>query len=387
MNITVNRLFSIKKLGIWCTICLFSATLFLNGSISANASTSQSVLSISRGGTNAQTQNEALTNLGINNIINENSTNLTFPDAKTVYDYTKFETTFCSNKYVAVTGIEVLDGRIAYSYDAKNWSEISLTPVVDWEAVTCANGRFVAAGRNGYITYSDNGIDWQTPFYLGSSATLQYDFFTLTYGNDRFVAAGRNGYITYSTTGEKGSWATLYKGPLNMPFFSIKYGADKFVATIYNINNAAYITYSSNLTDWSTPINIDGIICYTTYKMCNIVFAQNKFVIASFGGYITYSNDGINWSKAKKISNYNYKDITYGKGKFITISNDGNIGYSYDLEIYQHIKIANSSRWNAITYSKGIFVAVGYSGQIAYSYDGVNWTTESVGNQHFSDII
>ncbi|MDR3116931.1 MAG: hypothetical protein LBT91_03790 [Bifidobacteriaceae bacterium] len=76
-------------MGIFGIIGLFVIASFLAGSFSAKASTSQSPLPISFGGTGAKTQNQALTNLGINSTIDKNSTNETFPNSKAIYDYVK----------------------------------------------------------------------------------------------------------------------------------------------------------------------------------------------------------------------------------------------------------------------------------------------------------
>ncbi|MDR3152358.1 MAG: hypothetical protein LBT85_02735 [Bifidobacteriaceae bacterium] len=77
----------IRNSGILVVTILLSLTCFLSGSNLAGANASISVIPVSRGGTGANTQAGALTNLGINNTIDENSSNSTFPSAKTVYDY------------------------------------------------------------------------------------------------------------------------------------------------------------------------------------------------------------------------------------------------------------------------------------------------------------
>jgi uncharacterized protein (TIGR02145 family) len=81
------KILKLKKLGILSTICLFSITLFLNGLISANASVSQSVLGIAKGGTNANSVESAQINLGRTDSISFNSTDDQLPSAKAVYNY------------------------------------------------------------------------------------------------------------------------------------------------------------------------------------------------------------------------------------------------------------------------------------------------------------
>ncbi|MDR3151967.1 MAG: IPT/TIG domain-containing protein, partial [Bifidobacteriaceae bacterium] len=78
---------NLKKIGLVSFVWIFCATLFLSGSNFARGGTSATALPISFGGTGATTQAGALTNLGINSTIDKNSSNGTFPSAKTVYNY------------------------------------------------------------------------------------------------------------------------------------------------------------------------------------------------------------------------------------------------------------------------------------------------------------
>ncbi|MDR3152396.1 MAG: hypothetical protein LBT85_02930, partial [Bifidobacteriaceae bacterium] len=88
-NFTNMKLKKIKleKLGALAIFAVFTIASFLTGSSVSNAAASGTALPISFGGTGATTQAGALTNLGINNTIDENSSNGTFPSAKTVYAY------------------------------------------------------------------------------------------------------------------------------------------------------------------------------------------------------------------------------------------------------------------------------------------------------------
>ncbi|MDR3152322.1 MAG: hypothetical protein LBT85_02535 [Bifidobacteriaceae bacterium] len=88
---------NLKKIGLFLFIWIFCVTLFLSGSDFAQGSTSTAALPISFGGTGATTQAGALTNLGINSTIDENSSNSTFPNAKAVYDYMNKAVVNCDN--------------------------------------------------------------------------------------------------------------------------------------------------------------------------------------------------------------------------------------------------------------------------------------------------
>jgi uncharacterized protein (TIGR02145 family) len=81
---------NIRRLGISGVIFLLIVVSFLNGLISANASVSQSVLGIAKGGTNANSVESAQINLGRTDTISSNSTDDQLPSAKAVYSYIKY---------------------------------------------------------------------------------------------------------------------------------------------------------------------------------------------------------------------------------------------------------------------------------------------------------
>ncbi|MDR3152497.1 MAG: IPT/TIG domain-containing protein [Bifidobacteriaceae bacterium] len=98
-NFTNLKLKKIKleKLGTLAIFAVFTITSFLTGTSVSNAAVSAAALPISFGGTGGKTQSAALTNLGINNTIDENSSNSTFPSAKTVYAYMNKVMANCDN--------------------------------------------------------------------------------------------------------------------------------------------------------------------------------------------------------------------------------------------------------------------------------------------------
>jgi uncharacterized protein (TIGR02145 family) len=99
LNFTNLKLKKIKleKLGTLAIFAVFTIASFLTGSSVSNAATSGTALPISFGGTGAKTQSAALTNLGINSTLDENSSNKTFPSAKTVYAYMDKAMANCDN--------------------------------------------------------------------------------------------------------------------------------------------------------------------------------------------------------------------------------------------------------------------------------------------------
>ncbi|MDR3116559.1 MAG: hypothetical protein LBT91_01820 [Bifidobacteriaceae bacterium] len=86
-NVITPKKHAFKKVGIWGIIFLFGTAAFISGfSVNSYAASSSTVLPISRGGTNANTAAQAITNLGKVDALSASSTNNQFPSAKAVYD-------------------------------------------------------------------------------------------------------------------------------------------------------------------------------------------------------------------------------------------------------------------------------------------------------------
>ncbi|MDR3116614.1 MAG: hypothetical protein LBT91_02095 [Bifidobacteriaceae bacterium] len=82
----IKKVVNIKKVGVLGIIFILCTTCFVSGyNINSYAASSSTVLPISRGGTNANTAAQAITNLGKVDVINSSSTNDQFPSAKAAY--------------------------------------------------------------------------------------------------------------------------------------------------------------------------------------------------------------------------------------------------------------------------------------------------------------
>ena len=143
-----------------------------------------------------------------------------------------------------------------------------------WNAITYGNGRYVAVGTKGYVTYSDDGVNWSTPKQINSIITVCS---CIVYAIDKFVVCGQktgsdyNGCIAYSSDGI--NWS---------------------------------IAEQNNVTNWNS-----------------ITYGNGKFVVCGYGfsGYVAHSDDGVNWSTPTKLDK-GYKSaewnaITYGNGRNI----------------------------------------------------------------------
>jgi hypothetical protein len=112
----MKELFNLKsinfrKTGVLSAIFLFGMTLFLNNSFPASASV-QSVLSIAKGGTNANTAERAREKLGITDTVDLNSNNNQFPSSKAVYDFIE----------IALAGGKISSDNINFGPHVTSWA-------------------------------------------------------------------------------------------------------------------------------------------------------------------------------------------------------------------------------------------------------------------------
>ena len=104
----------------------------------------------------------------------------------------------------------------------------------------------------------------------------------------------------------------------------------------------------------------------------------------SFGGaygYIVYSYDGINWTKANTGTMFSFiYSVTHSGTVWVVGGGNNFTGYSYDGITWSistnSPTVFASGQVVGVGYGNGMFVAVGKSPNytIAYSYDGITWT-------------
>jgi len=150
-----------------------------------------------------------------------------------------------NNKFVAVassvTGSD--DGKIAYSQDGINWTEvpkrnIELKPeqrfFYGFDALIWANNMFIGAKYSSIIMTSSDGITWsfveQDAFKI--DARKNSEIKAIAWGNGVFIAGGTNGRMASSPDGT--TWTALPDGENgfsdNSSIHDIIFANDKFIA-------------------------------------------------------------------------------------------------------------------------------------------------------------
>ena len=239
-----------------------------------------------------------------------------------IFNYGIYSVTYGNNRFVA-SGVDYV-----YSSDGITWTRSYKWPF-RMRGIIYGASKFVAVGIDGAIDYSSDGRSWNsvTDTTFGSNVIRD-----VAYGNGRYVAVGESGKIAYSTNGT--TWTAVTNSTFDTStIYGITYGASKFIAVgsggkmAYSINGATWTA----ITDFSTS-TINGI----TYGGPS---GKEKF-IAVGGNYITYSVDGIAWTRA--TTGYYGSDL-FSRG-------------------------LNRAAWGG-----NKFVAVASAGVMLFSLDGINW--------------
>jgi hypothetical protein len=252
------------------------------------------------------------------------------------------------------------NGRMAYSVDGISWTEITNHPFSGIKTIAYGDGKFVANDGNVWgsgMAYSGDGITWTE---LPDSPSCN----TIVYGGGKFVT----GY-SYSEDGI--SWTEVPDSPIRSAIIAaIAYGDGKFLAGSGIMGHSgAY--YSVDGISWTEITNSPF-----TGGINAIAYGDGKFVASGweyletllngttlYGRKAAYSRDGITWTELPDRLVSNSSVIAYGGGKFV----DGSLNSSVDGLTWTPSNKPDGSftAW-AIAYGGGRFVAVGY-GQIAYS--------------------
>ena len=199
------------------------------------------------------------------------------------------------------------------SADGGSWNEV-VSPLfgrVFLEAVTYGGGKFVAAGTNGSILTSKDGIAW-TRAVSGTVAVLR----GVAYGGGRFVAAGEGGLISTSPDGV--SWTYEDSGTF-ASFHGIAYGGGRFVAV-----GPTAVVASTDGMHWKTAAEMQMSGMYA------VAYGEGQFVAVGEHGSAFTSPDGTGWVPLPSVMTRPgvaplLSGVTYGAGQYVVVAGDGGI--------------------------------------------------------------
>ncbi|MDR3152011.1 MAG: hypothetical protein LBT85_00905 [Bifidobacteriaceae bacterium] len=392
-----NKIFrnnKFKKIGVLSIIFIFGSICFINIPATSNASISQSVLSIAKGGTNANNSESAQTNLGMIDNLSVLSTNNNFPSSKAVYNTIE---NLSQGRFIAVGQNNLFSQCLesANCTDAQNWS--TAEPLTDqtqicstYYGTTClrdliyAGGRFIAIGSGGIVTQcfdsADCGIanSWKSAI-LGNNTGIIWD--GITFGQNLFVVVGNSGFMSSCSAeldcSDANSWTTPAKiGSTSANYNDITFGNNQFVAVSVSGSISICKSNCQSTDSWSAASTVPN-----NASINAITHSNDRFVAGTTNMSITgclYINDcsiGANWSPLYQISGAsgdNLHAIVYGAGRFIAggagmkvsqclETNDCTLGQNWSTFITLPAK---SGYWLRSIYAKDTFIFTGFNGAI-----------------------
>jgi FtsP/CotA-like multicopper oxidase with cupredoxin domain len=243
----------------------------------------------------------------------------------------------------------------------------------------CLCQLYVATSLTGMIYYSPNGKIWHEGFGINKNGqwsgitngiTLNTKGET-TYG---FVAISQNGFISFSPDGMTWDTSIIPYGYQHINWCGVTNGLNIYVV----VGFYAQALYSYNGVNWNIGSGLDETIewCGCQYGVVN----ENPiFTAVSQNGNVAYSYDGIMW-RAGNAPYDLWCGITYGNNKFVSTSTNGTVIYSTDGinwifgNIVSTINQSNIQPWSSVVFGMNQFVAVGINGTAMNSTDGINWT-------------
>jgi hypothetical protein len=231
-------------------------------------------------------------------------------------------------------------------------------------------GQFVSAGGATIVT-SSNGVNWLTR-YLNANATLN----GVTFGSNGFVAVGQFGMILTSTNGN--TWAN-HGIPTTNDLYAVAYGNGVYVAIgafFYNPGGSGFYkatTYRSvDGINWTGP-NLPPIPAGFT----GITFETNMFVAVAWNGNIVSSPDGQTWTSRASGVSYDLLSVAYGNGRFTavgqTVGLNTQVTTSPDgTNWVAHNYVGLAPKYTGVVYGDLGFISISPS-RVSSSSDGTSW--------------
>lgn len=347
-----------------------------------------------------------------------------------------------SNKFV------VMDARgyVATSTNGTDWTDLGAISNLGnhgWEALTYDGEKFIAIGGDGYFSSSEDGVTWELSVLIPQ---LEVDtrWVSVACSESKIVTLGNSNYIgvysdvsgpmisahfdvdqifdSTSTNAQSGiaiagaldkkqtkliagnnieilepSWSqakTVSNLDIHDPWGSIAYGANKFVI----VGTDGYLSTSEDGLNWTLAEQNENLHYANSIGYDALAYGDGKFVAES-NSAISTSTDGVTWSSvtySSNLSGYDWKDMAYGDGKFVILGADGFISTSTDGTTWTQATqaIENSEiqeYWRSIAYNGIKFVALSGGGYISISTDGVAWSTpvqnSTLGDRAWRSIV
>jgi len=231
--------------------------------------------------------------------------------------------------------------------------------------------RYITAGKNGHIAYSNNGTDWTENQDSKITTTIKSITFN---GIDLFCAVGEGGRIYY-TNDPTGEWFNSGSAGTE-DFNDIIYTASKFIA----VGNKGSLYISGDCKAWlKVTTNVSANL--------NSVIANGNdiIVVGDSGTILKSSNPSGPYTKLNFPNSYNIMDLAYGNGFYLLVTQEVS-GYIVNSRMYKSSDLSNFSLANtyqsqaiySIAFGAGYFVMPSSMATVYYTRDGSTFSVFTI---------
>lgn len=212
-----------------------------------------------------------------------------------------------------------LSQRGFYSYDGINWF---ITTGLNGQiyGMTYGRDKFVACKIDnslGRIAISYDGKNWQN---VVTPASMDLAFTGIAYGNDRYVAvAGSTSANAIAISYDGITWTSVTR-PLvgTVSPSSVTYGKGLFVVSC---DNGKILTSPDGINWTARDTPLTGVLIWKCIYAEGVFIAAGAFISAQ--NRFIYSVDGITWLEANTPALNNWAGFAYGNGMVVAVSYGG----------------------------------------------------------------
>ncbi|MBI1175947.1 hypothetical protein GC207_00750 [bacterium] len=262
------------------------------------------------------------------------------------------------------------------SYDGgQTWSDITVGPRAPIYGYAQKNSTLVGVGGSGVIVTTTNGVDFTNQQILSDKAWL-----SVCAGEPGFAAVGVGGRIAFSPDGF--DWTNITGATLGeLP--AIAFGGGIYVAVAWEAVGKpyGYFVTSTNGLDW-----VERRPFVDTYINRTITYGAGQFVAGGYDGKIYTSTNGIDWTERLTGVGGNTIPVAYLNNGFIA-STGGGILHSTDGLTWTFTG-GETPNARAMAYGNGLYVAVtgAWPDVLWSSPDGITWKREKFGARDLSAV-
>ena len=265
------------------------------------------------------------------------------------------------------TSVYRIESRPIYSDPQFSAQTSALGASSTWVDAAYGDDKFVIISSTGSTVYGTIGT-----FNSGSLPSTTATWNAITYANGLFVAVASNGQdVAVSDDGIVWSGYSLPDGVQN--WSSVAGGNGIFIAVSATSGTTAALA-SSTATTWvSSTLPSSGIWTAVAYG------AQRFVALRAVSDQAAVSTDGITWTAVSLPYSATWTTIAYGNGRFVAMSAGDQAIYSFDGSIWYTSMLPLSSSWRKISYGQGLFVAVSSASTNKFltSSDGAYWSIKT----------